>query len=394
MGSRSSVLFHDYLLHPLFMEACEKGHSHMLGFFLGTGFSPDSEFPVLGGTFYQTALWISASNGDFDNVKVLVDFKANVNKCMSAPDDCFTPLFIATKNRHVDVVKFLLKNDAAMIAVHDDVRANALIFAVKAKSFELVRMFLTREINVDEKNSRGETALYWACRENADTAIVSFLLENGADANVYIIERESCLFMSCRSNNFAVVKLLLEHGANPNFVSPNSGLTPLHSACLQGSLEMVQLLLLHKAFPHPLTDTNLSPLFIAVESGHKNIVDLLCSREDVDVNVALEPSKHTPLYTASKLGHQNVIDVLIEAGACVDLAVSEPPSALFQTFLPGKNYPKECFLTPIYVAWLKDHKDIVSKLAKISNLESTRNLAKHNQDDRAEAYFKTLIQSK
>jgi ankyrin repeat protein len=43
------------------------------------------------------------------------------------------------------------------------------------------------------------------------------------------------------------VRILIENGANVNFVTKNLKMTPLHWAAHQGDVELVKLLLRHKA---------------------------------------------------------------------------------------------------------------------------------------------------
>jgi len=70
-------------------------------------------------------------------------------------------------------------------------------------------------------------------------AIVKFLLENGADPNV---NGWSCLRGALYSNDGECVKLLLEHGADPMIVSPK-GETALDYAkkrCAKGIPEIIE----------------------------------------------------------------------------------------------------------------------------------------------------------
>jgi ankyrin repeat protein len=77
--------------------------------------------------------------------------------------------------------------------------------------------------------------------------------------------------------HLAVVKLLLEHGADPNF--PEPGIAPtggaLHSACGGGHLEVARVLLEHGADPNSQIES--SGNCVSIAGGRKDIVELLAS---------------------------------------------------------------------------------------------------------------------
>lgn len=63
-----------------------------------------------------------------------------------------------------------------------------------------------------------------------NSAVVTFLLDAGANVNVMDSSGETQLFSACRSNDVQFAKLLIKNGANVNIVS-NAGLTPLLQVC-------------------------------------------------------------------------------------------------------------------------------------------------------------------
>ena len=63
-------------------------------------------------------------------------------------------------------------------------------------------------------------------------------------------------------------------------------------------------------------DYEQTPLHIAAEEGHDEIVALLVEKYKVDVN-AVDKNGWTPLHSAAKHGHVNIIEFLISHGAFV-----------------------------------------------------------------------------
>lgn len=76
-----------------------------------------------------------------------------------------------------------------------------------------------------------------------------------------------------------IVKLLLEHGADPNL--PEEGIAPmghaLHSAVVYNHIDIVRLLLEHGAHPNVPVESSADTLTAAIERGDKAMIDLLCS---------------------------------------------------------------------------------------------------------------------
>ncbi|KAK9693737.1 Ankyrin repeats (3 copies) [Popillia japonica] len=94
-------------------------------------------------------------------------------------------------------------------------------------------------------------------RKNGKRAVVRQLLENGASSNI-ICRDSSALCLAVLRNNADTVKLLLEHGANPNLPS-TFGYTPLHAATRNGCLSIVELLLKYDADPYSKYFNSMTP---------------------------------------------------------------------------------------------------------------------------------------
>jgi ankyrin repeat protein len=76
-----------------------------------------------------------------------------------------------------------------------------------------------------------------------------------------------------------IVKLLLEHGADPNLAE--EGIAPdghaLHSAVCNGHMEVVKLLLAHGAHPNVDVESSADTLLAAIARKNEPMVELLCS---------------------------------------------------------------------------------------------------------------------
>ena len=116
---------------------------------------------------------------------------------------------------------------------------------------------------MNSRDSEGRTPLHVAVESNCNKEQVEKLIKYGADVNALIeckdsktireLPKESSNFdgdlslhVAIRKQNVEIVKLLLEHKANIN-VKNHLNCTPIFFACIWNSLEMVKLLLEHGA---------------------------------------------------------------------------------------------------------------------------------------------------
>jgi uncharacterized protein len=176
---------------------------------------------------------------------------------------------------------------------------------------EVARM-LDRGARVDETGYMRRTALWYAAR-NGDVAMVSLLLERGADAQ----HRPSGippLVAAAHSNSLPIVARLLEEGVDPNGEGM-PGQNAIASAASKGNLEMVRLLLdagAHAGKPGLDGET---PLYIAALSGHREVVVALLETKAVSIDAQTESEGATALMAAAWRRHEAIVDLLLAAGA-------------------------------------------------------------------------------
>ena len=103
--------------------------------------------------------------------------------------------------------------------------------------------------------------------------------------------------------------LFRSNKADINAKTTAEGWTPLHSAAAFGHLDVVRLLLAHKAEIDAKEISGMTPLHHAAITGHKDVAALLLAkRAKVDVR---DNYGMTPLHRAAQQGHQDVAAVLL-----------------------------------------------------------------------------------
>ena len=73
--------------------------------------------------------------------------------------------------------------------------------------------------------------------------LTTFLLENGANINDINSKGQTALMCACRKSNFDIVQLLISKGANI-FIEDNKNKTALHWAVQGGDIKIVEYLFL------------------------------------------------------------------------------------------------------------------------------------------------------
>lgn len=149
---------------------------------------------------------------------------------------------------------------------------------------------------------------------------VQELINKGTDVNALTPAsdgfKSTPLALAAYRGHYALVKLLIEHGALINPTNHN-GLTPLILASMQGHHEIVHYLLNNGALleeKNPLEET---ALVLAIKEGHLALARMLLENNAKPIPLALK----TACYSGSKIG----VPLLLEFGACVNPDFEDQP---------------------------------------------------------------------
>lgn len=236
-------------------------------------------------------------------------------------------------------------NDYDPIAVNKENINNILMISSFYGCTQAIRLLLLHEdanINFpDEGGSPLYDATYFATQTNSFSA-VRFLLKHGADVNniqgIDGTDGKSPLIHAIEVHhlNLELIKLLLQHGANPNHLNKDAegdlNKTPLCIAIARANLELVKLLLDYRADPNQMffsfkKDSSIigivNPLIRASESGNEEITKILLER-GADIKQLIQRHGLDPLIPASAYGNVPILKLLLENGSDVNSKFTPP----------------------------------------------------------------------
>jgi ankyrin repeat protein len=139
----------------------------------------------------------------------------------------------------------------------------------------------------------------YTATEEGHLEVVELIIRHGADVNRspqgqvardLHIENQTPLLIACMRNHEAIIRHLIESGANVN-VTSERGSSPFLAICQHNNVELARLLIKHGARHNVeaknLYDGKINGLIVAAESGSFDILRLLVEA-GLNVNYKIE----------------------------------------------------------------------------------------------------------
>jgi ankyrin repeat protein len=277
------------------MWAAEQGHTAVVKLLLARGADPAlasaaSTKPERRPAGGMTALLFAARQGNLDAARALVEGGADVNQGAA---DGTTPLLIGIVNGHYELASMLLEHGANPSA--QDANGRSPIYAA-----------------IDLRNQQWSQAPAPELPQAAHLAMIKQLLDAGADLTAKISGKVG------------------HRGSFDMRWTDLKGGTPFLRAAWNGDIEIMRLLLEHGADPNVETDKNETALLLLSGAGWplgqgyirsdeeiEAALDLLVEELGQDVNAATSEGI-TPLMCAVFKGTNDVVQYLADHGGKLD----------------------------------------------------------------------------
>lgn len=156
-------------------------------------------------------------------------------------------------------------------------QTNLLHRVISSGDVKLLKVVMSdRSRNMETKNELGQTAAHITSIKGSEE-IMELLLKCRINLNNRDSDGNTSLHYACRGHSQTLIKMLLDAKAPIQARNIKNGHVALHDAAQHGSLVAVKLLLDYDA-PHlPRTNAGKVPADLAAESGHPEIVEYLNS---------------------------------------------------------------------------------------------------------------------
>lgn len=242
--------------------AANRGHLNVVNLLLKNKSNIDEK-----DNFGETPLHLSCNQGYKVIVENLILAGANIHEQNNAG---MTPLYHATINDMAEIVQVLKDNK-----VNFDQKLNktgmTLLHLVSRAGLKFAADLLIKNgVNPNIEDYLGKLPLCYAIQENKP-ALVKLLLDNGA-------EIRGLLSIAFLVGNPDIIDMLIAHGEDVNAARNEGGSNLLHAAARQGWADMVKLLLLKGANIDARDNAGLSPLAYSLINDNKDVSRILIEK--------------------------------------------------------------------------------------------------------------------
>lgn len=234
-----------------------------------------------------------------------------------------TPLHVASFSGFTDMVKYLLKNNADMTITC--LRGNTALFsALKHHKYETAKVLLRH--GSDSIIDLTLAKIHWKYAQlcesiiKGDSDAVKRRLEKAKDVNFPGVKKETPLFWAVFANRPALVKMLIDKGADVNQRNFLNCKPVLHLAVEEDNLEMLRYLLSHDVDLECTIDIHcgaVTPLFLAAIEEQPEMMRLLL-RNGANVNARNTNRDQTALHYVSEYEDTAFLELLFEYEVKID----------------------------------------------------------------------------
>ena len=289
--------------------------------------------------------------GNIDLVNTMMDEVLDINAAITQIEG--PALMIAVQHGHLEIACVLLKHPLIDVNWVSAGLFSAFYHACRMNRLEIVRiMGDDPRVDVNRCQSQNASPLYVAC-ERGHVEIVGHLLRHPrVNRNVMMTGGFNVFYVACSHGNLEVAKSLLAanreapcKGTDPNW-GKDDGATPIFIASQEGHTEVVAWLLAQPEINvMNATRQDATALYVACEKGRVDVVSMLLADRRVNPHVVME-GNFTPLYVACSHNAADAVRLLLADGR-IDPNISNYQGA-----------------SPLFVASQSGNNDIVRMLLK------------------------------
>ena len=317
-------------------------------------------------------------NHDLTNLLELLTLKVNVH---IRDSEGSTPLHLAVELGYLDIVKLLVQNGAHLIATN--LTESPLQIAIGRRFYAIAKYLLENGAEVSPDDNSGFYSPLVRAIKDCQVDVVKLLLSHGPFlVNVLYnldCENETPLEMAIKNQNFEIIQMLLENGANPNFYDNSEDTVPAMDQALEiGNSVIIKMLLKYGADGNTflsqaiISKNNLAMVELLLKNNvNVNICDYygmphlhfaitrtinieiiyLLIRFGADIN-APDADSHNPLHYAIQFRKEDfqLLELLMKNGANPNLKDKQDTSTIeYALYKKNTKYFKAIFYNQCYL---------------------------------------------
>ncbi|XP_062122617.1 rabankyrin-5 [Drosophila sulfurigaster albostrigata] len=218
---------------------------------------------------------------------------------VNARNDCELTLFHqCILNGNDEKAIFLLEQGADINALTGE-QKSGLQLSIDNHLPKVVDMLCTKGVDLGVFNKNGDSPL-WTSLELGFEDVAQILIRHGIDTDCWSQGPEGCqqtlLHRAIDENKESIAMFLVQNQCDldsPRQLGPNGEgsdeardkASPLHLCCQWGLSKVVQALIDHGANVNSLDIDNKSPVHIAIENQHEDIINILLCHPGIDLKV-------------------------------------------------------------------------------------------------------------
>ncbi|PVD29254.1 hypothetical protein C0Q70_11851 [Pomacea canaliculata] len=233
-----------------------------------------------------TPLLLAATYGHADTVELLLTKGADYSAVDKHEK---TAIFLAAEENKLQALRKLLEHpQTRQIVNFSDQHGNSpLHIASQQGHLDVVKYLLANNADIDAKNEEEQTPLHLAAKFGRTNIVREIIRRDKSVINNEDEKSNTALHLAAQYGHNKMAALLIELGAHVSARNYNQW-TPLDLAAAKGWTKTCHVLLSNDAPIDPVDKNKTTPLHLAARHGHPRVVQLLLDR---NANVTLEDSR-------------------------------------------------------------------------------------------------------